>query len=142
MARIKFDILDRYPFETQVQIYTSHINHGNHLDNAQLLTLVSEARVRFLLWLGWSEVDVAGMATVVGDVAAQYVSEGFYGETLRIQMAPADLNRYGFDVCFRITETNSGRDVARGKVGVVLIDKSTHKPSLMPEAVRQKLLSL
>ncbi len=28
-----------------MQIYISHVNQGGHLDNAQLLTLASEARV-------------------------------------------------------------------------------------------------
>ena len=48
MPRLKFDPLDNYPFTTELQLYTSHINHGNHLDNAQLVGLASEARLRFL----------------------------------------------------------------------------------------------
>ena len=91
MARLKFDALAHYPFCTELQIYTSHINHGNHLDNAQLLTLVSEARLRFIRWLGYDEMDVLGLGTVVGDVGAQYLSEGFHGDVLQIEMAPADL---------------------------------------------------
>jgi len=38
---------ERFVFATDIQIYISHVNQGGHLDNAQLLTLVSEARVRF-----------------------------------------------------------------------------------------------
>ena len=33
MPRLKFDPLTHYPFTTELQLYTSHINHGNHLDN-------------------------------------------------------------------------------------------------------------
>lgn len=142
MARLQFPPLERYPFRTELQIYTSHINHGNHLDNAQLLTLVSEARLRFWRWLGYDESEVLGLGTVVGDQGVQYLSESFHGEVLVIEMAPADLNRYGFDVCFRVREKSGGRDVARGKIGVVLFDKQARKAASMPDALRDKLLSV
>ena len=47
MPRIQYSLPEQFVFSTDMQIYTSHINWGGHLDNAQLLTLVSEARVRF-----------------------------------------------------------------------------------------------
>ena len=46
MARIVFDLPAHFVFSTEMQIYISHVNQGGHLDNAQLLSLVSEARVR------------------------------------------------------------------------------------------------
>jgi acyl-CoA thioesterase FadM len=45
MRRIQLNAAERYPFASGIQIYISHINQGGHLDNAQLLTLVSEARL-------------------------------------------------------------------------------------------------
>ena len=61
---------------------------------------------------------------------------------LQIELAPADLSRYGFDVVFRIREKTTQREVARGKVGVVLVDKQARKAAPMPDAVREKLLSV
>ena len=43
MPRITLTPAPHYPFVTEIQIYISHVNQGGHLDNAQLLTLVSEA---------------------------------------------------------------------------------------------------
>ena len=119
MARIQFELPAQFLFSTEMQIYISHVNQGGHLDNAQLLTLVSEARVRFFKHLGYRESDVQGHGVVVGDIVAQYKSEGFHGETMRVEMTPVDPNKYGFDLVFRMTETASAREVARGKVGVV-----------------------
>ena len=141
MARIQIDPRPSYPFSTDVQIYISLINYGQHLDNAQLLGLVSEARYRFFQWLGYREFDIEGLAIVVGDMAAQYRSEAFHGETLCVQMAAADLNKYGFDICWRVTEKVSGREVALGKVGVVLTDPATRKVALLPEALKTRLLA-
>ncbi|WP_305794713.1 thioesterase family protein, partial [Myxococcus sp. CA051A] len=58
---------------------------------------------------------------VVGDMMAQYKSEAFYGETLRVDMVPDDFNKYGFDLVFRLQDKATGREVARGKTGVVFL---------------------
>jgi len=140
VARVVFNLPAHFGFATELQVYISHVNQGGHLDNAQLLSLVSEARVRFFRSLGYPEADVAGLATVVGDMVAQYKSEAFHGETLRVEMAPQDFNRYGFDLVFRMTEKTQGREIARGKTGIVFIDRAARKPAPIPESVRQLLL--
>ena len=66
MARVQFELPAQFLFSTEMQIYISHVNQGGHLDNAQLLTLVSEARVRFFKHLGYRESDVQGHGVVVG----------------------------------------------------------------------------
>ena len=140
MARVVFDLPPHFGFSTELQIYISHVNQGGHLDNAQLLSLVSEARVRFFKSLGYPEADVAGLSTVVGDIVAQYKSEAFHGETLRVEMTPQDFNRYGFDLVFRMTEKSQGREIARGKTGIVFIDRAARKPAPIPASVLQPLL--
>ena len=40
MARVVFELPAQFTFSTELPIYISHINHGQHLDNAQLLALV------------------------------------------------------------------------------------------------------
>lgn len=142
MSRIRFELPERFVFSTQIQIYISHVNQGGHLDNAQLLTLVSEARVRFFKSLGHRESDVAGGPIVVGDLVAQYKSEGFHGETMRVRMAPQDFNRYGFDLAYCMDCVDTGREVARGKIGVVFIDRATRKPVAVPAAFLEQLEAL
>lgn len=139
MARIQFELPDHFAFSTEIQIYISHVNQGGHLDNAQLLTLVSEGRARFFQWLGYTEFDIDGWSIVVGDLVAQYKSEGFYGEVMRVEMLPTDFNKYGFDLVFRMTEVKTGREVARGKSGVVFVDKRDKKVAPRPEGFMQRL---
>jgi acyl-CoA thioester hydrolase len=132
MPRIQFQLPTHFRFTTDIQIYISHVNQGGHLDNAQLLTLVSEARVRFFKSLGYPESNVAGHPIVVGDIVAQYKSEGFHGETMRVSMAPEDFNPYGFDLVYRMDDLASGREVARGKIGIVFIDRPSRKVAPIP----------
>ena len=142
MSRIRFDLPVHFVFATELPIYISHVNQGGHLDNAQLLTLVSEARVRFFKSLGHRESDVAGCPIVVGDLVAQYKSEGFHGETMRVRMAPQDFNRYGFDLVYCMDCVDTGREVARGKIGIVFIDRASRKPAPVPPAFLAQLQAL
>ena len=66
MPRIQIDLPDRFAFSTEMSIYISHVNQGGHLDNAQLLSLESEARARFFQAQSNREAEVGCLATVVG----------------------------------------------------------------------------
>ena len=113
MARIIIELPEQFQFSTTLTVYQSHINHAGHVDNALLLTLVSEARARFFKSLDLAEVDRNGLGIVVADTAIQYLSEAFHGEELTIEVAADDFNKYGCDLVYRIRDAASGRDVAR-----------------------------
>ena len=141
MPRIQYDLPESFVFSTELSIYTSHINWGGHLDNAQLLGLVGEARARFFLWLDYEERRVEDCSIVIGDALVQYKSEALYGETMLVHLAVTDFNRYGFDMAFQMTDKATGREVSRGKQGVVFIGLADKKISPLPEAFRQRLLA-
>ncbi|QRM19879.1 thioesterase [Dechloromonas sp. TW-R-39-2] len=134
MPRIKIDLPETFIFSTDLPIYINHINYGNHLDNSALISLVSEARVRFFKSLGYSELNVEGVGVIVADVAAQYKSEAFHGEVMQISMTANDFNKYGCDLVWQITDQASGREVARGKHGIMFFDYTERKPATAPAA--------
>lgn len=138
MARIQIDLPEHFSFKTAVAIYLSHINYGGHLDNALLLTLVSEARQRFFQDMGYRESDVHGVGIVLADAAVQYRSEAFHGETAEIAMAAADFSKYGFDLMWLMTDQASGREIARGKSGIVFFDYDSRKIAPVPAAFRAR----
>lgn len=142
MARIHIQLPEQFTFATDLTLYQSHLNYGGHLDNALLLTLVSEARVRFFKALGYTELDVEGVGILVADAAVQYRSEAFHGEVMVVQMAAADLGPKGCDLVWCMSEQSSQREVARGKTGIVFFDYRSHKVAPMPSAFRDKLAKL
>lgn len=139
MPRIKIELPEKFTFSTEIPIYINHINYGNHLDNSALIALVSEARVRFFKALGYSELNVEGVGIVVADVAAQYKSEAFHGETLVFEMAANDFNKYGCDLVWRISDKVSEREVARGKTGILFFDYSQRRATSVPPAFIAKV---
>ena len=134
-------------------IYIGHINRARHLDNAALIALLAEARLRFFNDLGYDELAVEGLGIVIADALVQYRSEAFHGETLRFDLEPADFNKYGFDLVWRATVadpgadpaadphagTESGREVARGKLGILFFDYGIRRPAPIPPAFLERL---
>lgn len=139
MPRIKIELPEHFSFATELDIYQSHINYGGHLDNAQLLTLVSEARARYFRSLGYHEGDVEGVGIIMADAAVQYKSEAFQGETLQVSMLANDFSKKGCDLVWCMHERSSGREVARGKAGIVFMDYAARRIVPVPEAFRLRV---
>ncbi len=138
MARIKIDLPDSLSFSTTIPLLISHINHGMHLDNAQLLGVVSEARMRWLKSLGYSELDIEGLGIIIADAALQYRSEAFHGETMQVEMTATDFSEFGFDLVWRMAAAETGREVARGKTGIVFFDYRTRTKASVPAGFRAR----
>ncbi len=134
MARIKIDLPSTFAFVTDIPVYIGHINHGNHLDNAAMLGLVSEARTRFLASMGYSEGDIEGAGIIVADAAIQYKAEVFYGDVLRFELTACDFSRVGCDLPYRVTRVADGAEVACGKTGIVFFNYQTRKTVAVPQA--------
>jgi acyl-CoA thioesterase FadM len=75
-------------------------------------------------------------------MVAQYKSEGFHGETMRVSMVPQDFNKYGFDLVYRMECLDTAREVARGKIGIVFVDRETRKVAVVPAPFMDKVNAL
>lgn len=133
MARVHLELPDRFPFATEIRVRITDINHANHVGNDQLISLLQEARMRFLVNYGLKEQDLFGPGLVITDAVIIYRSEAFQGETLRFEVTVNDFNKYGCDFVYRVTEKISGREVARAKNGMVFFDYQTRKVRPVPE---------
>ncbi|MFZ0610783.1 MAG: thioesterase family protein [Desulfobacterales bacterium] len=134
MARIAIPLPEVFSFTTDIQVRIGDINYGNHLGNDALLSLVHEARVRFLQSLGFSELNIAGSGLMLTDAAIVYKSQAFYGDLLTVFMAVGDFNKYGCDFFYKVTQKTSGKEVAHAKTGAVFFDYSHQKMVAVPAA--------
>ncbi|QCR24266.1 thioesterase family protein [Pontibacter sp. SGAir0037] len=138
MARIKVEIPETTIFETQLPIRITDLNYGNHLGNDALLSILHEARLRLLQSLGYTELNLGGTSMIMADVAIEYKGEGFYGDTLTIKMAFADMHRYGFDITYHVLNQLS-KEVARAKTGILCFNYTTRKLMPLPDEVKAKI---
>ena len=141
MPRIRIELPGQFAFVTDIALYVGHMNYGGHLDNALLLSVVSEARARFFRSLGYSELDVEGLGIIIADAALQYRSEAFAGEVMQVRMTAADFTSKGCDLLWCMNEKSTGREVARGKTGIVFFDYRLRQVAELPEAFRRRVVT-
>jgi acyl-CoA thioester hydrolase len=138
MARIKVTIPQHKHFTAIVQVRITDLNYGNHLGNDALLSILHEARVQLLNHFGWSELQIGGASMIMADVAIEYKGEGFYGDVLTIDLAFDDINKYGFDITYHVTNQN-GKEVARAKTGMLCFNYNERKLMALPDEVKAKI---
>lgn len=139
MARIQLAFPDDvFIFETKMQVRITDINGANHLGNDALISMLSEARARFLAEHDFREDGENGIGIIVTDLATMYQSESFYPEVLRFEVGLMDFNRYGGDFVFRVTKADSGQAVALAKYGFVFFDYHQRRVVPMPDAFRSR----
>jgi acyl-CoA thioester hydrolase len=139
MARVKLKLPDTFGFTTDIRLRISDINYGNHLGNDAVLSLVHEARLRFLQQFGLSELNIGGFGLILADAAIVFKSQGFYGDVVSIAVAVDEVHRCGCDFFYRILHRDTGREIARAKTGVVFFDYGRQRLVNMPEVFRAAL---
>jgi acyl-CoA thioester hydrolase len=136
MSRVNIDLPSTFLFTTELTVRITDINYNGHLGNDAVLSLVHEARMRFLRHFGFTELDIAGVGIIMADSAVIYRSEAFQGDILVIDIAVDDIRPTGCDLLYRLAQKSSGREVARVKTGIVFFDYSHRKIVPMPEQFR------
>ena len=109
------------------------------MSNEVPLQLAHDARVRFLKALGYSELDIGGTAIIMADAAVVYKSEGFAGEEIDIALAVENFSRAGFDIFYKMYNTNQQKDLAWVKTGIVCFDYDQRKVKAVPEEFKKKI---
>lgn len=141
MPRIQVDLPDKFLFTAEITVRAADLNYGNHVGHDTVLSFMQEARVQFYRSVGFkNELNFEGaVGQVIADVAVQYKSESFLGDELIISVGVLDFSKYGFDMYYLIENKLTGKEVARGKTGIVCFDYDTRKVARIPEVLKQKL---
>jgi acyl-CoA thioester hydrolase len=141
MARIEVSLPEKFLFTTEIIVRASDLNYGNHVGHDRILTLMQDARVQFYRSIGFNnELNFEGsIGQVIADVAIQYKSESFLGDSLIIRIGVSDFNKYGFDMYYMVENKGSGKEVARAKIGIVCFDYDIRKIARIPDILKKKL---
>lgn len=141
MARIQITLPETFIFTTELTIRASDLNYGAHVGNGSVLTLMQEARIVFYRSLGFKdEISFDGsIGQIIADAAIQYKSEAFLGDHLTIKIAVDEFSRFGFDMYYLLENAATGKEVARGKTGIVCFDYEKRKIAAIPDILLHKI---
>ena len=135
MARVKIEIPEKKIATLNIPLRISDINYGNHLGNDSLVSMLHEARVKWLMTLQYTELDVEGVGLIMSDLSVEYKNEAFYPDELRIEMFAGDVARVSFDLYYSITNLQN-KLVAKAKTGMVCFDYKERRVAQIPEKLK------
>ena len=134
MARIEIEMIDKFVFVTELEVRMSDISLANHVGNDAFVSLINEARVRFMAHLGFPAPGGEKKGLILADLAVLYKSQAFYKDRLKFEIGAGDFNKYGCDIFYRVTNVNTGNLVVLAKTGVVFFNYAQNKVTPIPEA--------
>jgi len=132
MARVKLELPTELPFQTVMDVSIGLVNYASHMGNDSALTVLHEARMRYLRALGFQELDIEGYGLIQADAVIVYKSQAVWGDRLIVEMALTDLSAYGYDFFYRVRHAGEARDVLHAKTGMVFFDYAANKPVRIP----------
>ncbi len=141
MERIKINLPENFSFSTSINIRITDINYGGHVGNDSFLSLIHEARQQFLNHHGYSELDFAGAALIMTDVAVEYKQELSYGDIVIISVTATGFDRLGFDIFYKLEIAVDGKKmlVGKAKTGMLCFDYTNKKKVPIPVEAIKKL---
>ena len=139
MARLTLSFPhDQFCYSTHLTVRVTDINAANHLGNDSMISMISEARARFLFEYGIEETQEDGVGIIITDLATNYRAEAHARDQLLFEVGVMDFNRYGGDITFRISRPADGVLVAMAKSGFVFFDYGHSRVVAMPATFSAK----
>lgn len=133
MARLKLEFPEQqFCYSTHLTVRVTDINASNHLGNDSMISMISEARARFLFEFGIAETREDGTGIIVTDLATTYRTEAHARDQLLFEVGVMDFNKYGGDIIFRISRPADGSLVAMAKSGFVFLNYQRQQVVAMP----------
>jgi len=137
MTRTRLDLPKEFNFHVSIPIRITDINYGGHVGNDTVLTLLHEARMKFLYHYNFSEMNFGGVGLIMRDVTIEFKKELFYGDSVRVYVTVTNFSRVGFDVFYKMVKNEDEIQVAIAKTGMVCYDYNIKKIASVPVTVLQ-----
>lgn len=139
MARLQLDFPEeQYYYSTPLTVRVTDINGANHLGNDSMISMMSEARARFLYEFGVRETEGDGTGIIITDLATTYRAEAHARDQLLFEVGVMDFNKYGGDITFRVTRPRDRTLIAMAKSGFVFYNYKSSEVVAMPDDFRAK----
>lgn len=144
MPRIKLELPEQFSFHTTIPIRITDINYGGHAGNDSMLSIIHEARMRFLQQQDYDEKNFAGVGLIMNDVTIEFKKELFYGDVVEIAVTATGFERVSFDIFYKLDTIRNGKSitVAVARTGMVCFNYTTKKITSVPEEARRKLAAI
>lgn len=141
MGRIKVELPEQFLFSVTIPVRITDINYGGHVGNDSILSLLHEARIKYLEYLGFTELNIDGAGLIMSDVGIEFKAESFYGDSLLVSVSAGEFAKVSFDLFYKMETVRNGHTIliARAKTGMVCYDYKQKKVIAVPETLIERI---
>ncbi len=127
--RVQIQFTKPFQFSTTIPVLINHINFGGHVGNDSTLSILHEARIRFLKQWNFTEMDCGGVSLIMADSMVQYKAEGFLHDVFVVEIYAEKTSSKSFDLYYKISTQREHKTItiANAKTGMVCFDYKTRK---------------
>jgi acyl-CoA thioester hydrolase len=138
MARIKIELPGTFQFTTLIPVRITDLNYGGHVGNDTVLSIIHEARMQFLQYYGYTEMNFCGTAMIMSDVGIEFKNELFYGDKVKASVAIAEISKVSFAFYYKLEKEINDRVVvtAIARTGMVCYNYEAKKIAPVPEKIK------
>jgi acyl-CoA thioester hydrolase len=126
---------DRTVYSTTIEVLVSHLNYGNHLGYDSLLSILQDARMRWLNANKMREMSLEGsLGYVISEVVVNYKGEGFFGDILNVSLYPGQHGRKTFSLKYQVTNPAKDMTIALAETTHVGFDFERRTIASLPDS--------
>lgn len=120
-------------FSTLLEVRIYDINYGNHLGHDSLISLLHEARLRFLKELGYTELDIHGLGTIITNLVVNYVHEAFYSDKIIINIEIINTSGTSLQILYQAKAAETNKEIAKALTTLSFFDYQKRKVAKIPQ---------
>lgn len=130
-------------FSTEIAVTIDQVNYAGHVGVDAYLSIVHEARMRWLKLHGLSEVNLGdNIGYVITKAAMRYKAQSFYGDILIVECACGNLQKKTVDFYYKVIKRDSGKLAAIGETTHAFIDPKSGRITNPPKEFVDKFLGM
>lgn len=125
MSRHALTLAARFDFATDITVQARDINYGGHLGHDAAVSLLHEARRRWLAAAGYDEAGHGGAGLIMLELDVRYGAEAFWGECLHVDMAVSGPGAARCEFLYRVDR--GGTEVLRARTLMGFFDYAARR---------------
>ncbi len=139
MARVKIIIPGNTITTIIIPVRIGDINYGNHVGNDAFVAIIHEARIQWLTQNNFTELDIGGAGLIMSDLEVEFKKEGFYGDSIEVELSLGELSKIGFDIYYQLSTYREEEKIVlvKAKTGMVCYDYTNKKVAAVPELFKK-----
>ncbi|MBC7161304.1 MAG: acyl-CoA thioesterase [Immundisolibacter sp.] len=130
----------RFHFRTDLTVQARDINYGNHLGHDAAVSLLHEARRRWLAAAGYDEAGRDGAGLIMLELEVHYAAQAFWADRLSVDLAIAGLGAARCEFRYRVDR--AGQEVLRARTLMGFYDYAARRPVRRPADFLARLTAL